>query len=371
MDNKNNQKYMLNAIKLAENGLGWSSPNPAVGCILVKNNQIIAEGWTQPFGKAHAEAAAVEKAGEDARGATAYVTLMPCAHHGKTPPCTDAIIKSGIKRVVVAIDDPNPTSLNGKEVLEKNDIKVSVGICAEEAAEGLAGFLKHTKTGSPLISLKYAMTLDGKIATKTGSSSWISCEESRADVQYLRSKSDAVMVGSGTVKADNPRLNVRDNEKWQPSRVIIDSTAGIPLESKLFSEPGGKIVVVTTEKADNSKIKDLESNGAEIMVCSSDSNNKVNLSDAVKKLGEKGITSILCESGGKLSGTLFDNNLIDEVTCYLCPKICGGSEAHSPVAGRGIELMDNAVELNNLNHTFIGSDIKVTGRLGTWKWLKV
>ncbi len=179
MNESIDNKYMEEAIKIARKGCGWASPNPAVGCVIVnpETKKIIASGHTEPFGGAHAEVVALNRAGDNAGNATAYVTLMPCAHTGKTPPCTDAIIKSGIKRVVVALDDPNPTSMNGKEILEQNGIEVTLGVCKEKAKDDLAGFIKLTKTGKPLITLKYAMTIDGKIATKIGSSSWISNEK--------------------------------------------------------------------------------------------------------------------------------------------------------------------------------------------------
>lgn len=369
MNTDSDKQFMLKAITAGKKGLGWASPNPAVGAVIVKGDKIVSEGFTQPFGKAHAEAFAIEKASGSASGATLYVTLMPCAHHGKTPPCTEAIIKSGIKKVFVAVDDPNPTSLNGKEILEKAGVEVITGLCEGEVKEGLAAFFKYIKTGLPLVRLKYAMTLDGKIATRTGSSSWISNEESRADVQLLRSQSDAIMVGSGTVLSDNPRLNVRDKSKWQPKRIIIDSECKTPLESKIFTEPGGEVLIVTTEHAEKDKIQKLEAKGAKILPCGACENKKVDLQAALSLLAKKGITSILCESGGTLSGALFDKGLIDEVICYICPKICGGKEAHTPVAGSGLEDMESALNLTNIRQEMFDSDIKITGRLGNWDWL--
>jgi diaminohydroxyphosphoribosylaminopyrimidine deaminase/5-amino-6-(5-phosphoribosylamino)uracil reductase len=358
------RKYMLRAIELSKKAMGHCSPNPAVGCVIVNNNTIVGEGYTQKYGGLHAEPTAINAATGNTANATAYVTLMPCAHHGKTPPCTDAIINAGISRIVVATDDPDPASKNGADVLRQAGLLVETGLCEEEALKTIAGFVKYIKTGMPRINYKYAMTLDGKLATKTKNSSWISCEKSRGDVQFLRRQADCILVGSGTAIEDNPRLNVRTAEKevWQPYRAIIDSKCSTPEDSKIFSERGGKVIIVTTNLAPAGRMKTLSSAGAEIIEIPA-KNEKVNLKDAIKRLGDKGIRNILCEGGSGLAGALFDSNLIDCVTVYISPKICGGTGALSPVGGLGIEDMSDAVQLENFNFEKSGIDIKVTANI--------
>jgi diaminohydroxyphosphoribosylaminopyrimidine deaminase/5-amino-6-(5-phosphoribosylamino)uracil reductase len=358
------RQYMLRAIELSKMAMGYCSPNPAVGCVIVNNNTIVGEGYTQKYGGLHAEPVALNAASGNTVNATAYVTLMPCAHQGKTPPCTDAIINAGISRVVIATDDPNPTSKNGADILRQAGLLVEIGLCEEEALETIAGFVKYIKTGMPRINYKYAMTLDGKLATKTKNSSWISCEKSREDVQRLRMQADCIMVGSGTAIEDNPRLNVRTNNSkaWQPYRVIIDSKCNTPEDSKIFYEHGGKIIIITTNLASEDKREKLSAAGAEIIKVPV-KKKMVDLKEAITKLCDKGIRNILCEGGSGLAGSLFDNNLIDCLTVYISPKICGGVSALSPIGGLGIENMLNAVQLEDFNFEKSGIDIKVTANI--------
>ncbi|MBN1257937.1 MAG: bifunctional diaminohydroxyphosphoribosylaminopyrimidine deaminase/5-amino-6-(5-phosphoribosylamino)uracil reductase RibD [Planctomycetes bacterium] len=363
-------QHMRRAIALSRNALGFASPNPAVGCVVVKANEIIGQGCTQAFGGPHAEAVALKDVGEAARGATLYVSLMPCAHHGKTPPCTDAIISAGIARVVVALDDPDPVSGKGKEVLEKAGVKVEIGLLAEEALEVLAGFIKFVKTGIPLLRLKYAMTLDGKLATRTGSSEWISSEESRAEVQVLRCESDALMVGAGTVQADNPLLTVRDSKQWQPARVIVDSKCSTSPEAKIFQEGKGKVIVLVTDSAPEASCRAWEEQGAEIILLPED-NGGVDLPEALRALGAIGIRNILCEGGSRLAGSLFDAGLIDEVITYVAPKLCGGAEALTPIGGEGIPKMPDARKLTHVTMDTIGGDLRIRGRVGEWEWAEI
>ncbi|MFW5858282.1 MAG: bifunctional diaminohydroxyphosphoribosylaminopyrimidine deaminase/5-amino-6-(5-phosphoribosylamino)uracil reductase RibD, partial [Planctomycetota bacterium] len=268
--------HMRRAIALSRKALGWASPNPAVGCVLVREGTGVGEGWTAPYGGPHAEVAALAAAREAARGATAYVTLAPCAHHGKTPPCTAALLAAGVARVVVAVDDPDPVSRDGVAVLRQAGVSVDLGCCDAEALDVLGGFVKTIATGLPLVRLKYAMTLDGRIASRTGHSRWVSGAEARAEVHRFRAESDAVLVGVGTVLADDPRLTARDAEgaldpasgqTWQPRRVVLDSHGRTPASACVFDCPGGEAVVVTTERIPDDRWAALASCGATILPC--------------------------------------------------------------------------------------------------------
>jgi diaminohydroxyphosphoribosylaminopyrimidine deaminase/5-amino-6-(5-phosphoribosylamino)uracil reductase len=357
-------EFMSRAIKLAERGLGLVSPNPPVGCVIVRDGKIIGEGWHREYGFAHAEPNALDSAG-DARGATAYVTLMPCNHTGKTPPCTEALIAAGIGRVVVAVDDPNPASGDGKVRLEQAGIPVEVGCMGREAAYVMAGFLKHARTGLPLVRLKYAMTMDGKTATRTGDSCWISCEQSREEVQRMRSMHDAVIVGSGTAVRDDPRLNVRDQNLPQPLRVIVDSSARIPPESKIFSVPGGRIIIITTADAPSDALARLESAGAEILQTESLSGH-VNLLEALTMLAGMGVRTALCESGSTLSGALLKKNLVDEIHVFIAPKILGDNAAPGGANGFSTMEMKDSLELTDMQSSRCGTDAHLIAKVGDW-----
>ncbi len=359
--------HMARAIELAHSARGPASPNPAVGCVLVRDGRAVAEAATEPYGGAHAEAAALRRAGEAAQGATAYVSLMPCAHRGKTPPCAQALAAAGVSRVVAAVADPHPVSLDGAAVLRAAGVDVDVGCLEARALEAVAGYVKHLRTGLPLVRLKYAMTLDGKLATRTGHSAWISGPAARAEVQDLRAHHDAVLVGVGTVLADDPRLNVRDAQRWQPRRVIADSSCRTPTRARLFAEPGGPVVVLATGRALASRRAALRAAGAEL-VCVSHGP-RLDLRKAFAALGDLGVREVLCEGGAQLAGALFDAGLVDEVIAYVAPKLVGGAHAPPPVAGRGVAAMSEALDLWNVRVRRVAEDVCVRGRVGDWAWL--
>jgi diaminohydroxyphosphoribosylaminopyrimidine deaminase/5-amino-6-(5-phosphoribosylamino)uracil reductase len=355
---------MGEALDLARRALGAASPNPAVGCVITSaEGAVVGRGYTQPFGGLHAEPTALTEAGKQAQRGTAYVTLMPCDHHGKTPPCTEALIAAGVKRVVVAVDDPNPESLSGKERLEAAGIHVEVGLRREEACEIMAGFLKHVRTGFPYLRLKYAMTLDGRIATRTGSSQWISGDQSREHVQTLRQESDAVLVGSGTALSDDPRLNVRDASAWQPHRVVIDSQCRLSPAARLFHSHGGPVVVLTSNRAPAENRAALQAAGATLIELAPSEEGRIELDTALKRLGEIGLRTLLCEGGAGLAGALLDHQLIDEVVVYIAPKLIGGAEALSPIGGIGVAKMAAALPLEEMSLQHFGEDLCLRGRL--------
>ena len=358
-----NKKFMLEAVKLARKGKGWVSPNPPVGCVIVADGKIVGRGWHEKYGGDHAEVNALREAGVRARGADAYVTLMPCNHFGKTPPCTRALIAAGINRVFVAVDDPDEISGDGKEYLRNSGVEVQVGCAAKEAEKEMAGFLKFIKEGIPHITLKYAMTFDGKIATSTGSSKWISAEESRQLVQEFRAQSDAVMVGSGTMLADDPRLNVRTSNAPQPFRVIVDSGLQTPFDAQVFHTPGSKVILLTSENVGRDRILQFEKAGAEIITVAEADSGYIDLRDGLKLLGENfGVRDILCEGGGKLAGVLFRLGLVDRVIGFIAPKILGGSGI-SPTEGGSVISMAEALKLNDFECHMLGSDIVCSGRV--------
>ena len=312
-------EFMAMALSASRRALGWSSPNPAVGCVIVRDGLVLGTGHTQPWGGLHAEPTALADCrtrGHDPRGGTAYVTLMPCAHHGKTPPCTDALCAAGIARVVVSMDDPHPVSGEGADILRAAGVLVDIGCMEHEARRIMAGFIKHVHGALPLVRLKYAMTLDGKIATRTGHSQWITGPEARADVQRLRAESDAVMVGSTTARLDNPRLNVRIPDAFQPRRVVVDSTCAFlgesdPRHRALFSgEAGGTVTVITTPATPAPKLGWLTAAGADIIMAPGPDGH-TDLADGLRQLGVRGVRTILCEGGAGLAAALLEANLVD------------------------------------------------------------
>ena len=357
-------KYMQQAITLAANGLGWVSPNPPVGCVIVQDDgRVVGEGWHQRYGEAHAEVNALTQAGSSAAGATAYVTLMPCNHYGKTPPCTQALIKAGIRRVVVAVDDPDPVSGEGLATLKEAGVKVEVGLLGEKALKVMHGFVKYLRSGLPHITLKYAMTLDGCIATAEGDSKWISSVESRDLVQQLRSESDAVLVGSRTMLQDNPRLNVRDHTRSQPFRVIVDSNLLTSPNSCIFSTSGGKVILLTGTDAAAERVTLLQRAGAEVIKIPR-CDGYLDLRVGLQQLAEVfGVRSILCEGGGGLAGVLLREGLVDRVITFIAPKILGGNGI-PPTRGETPELMSEAIQLEDFESMPLSGDVVCSG------WIK-
>ncbi|MGD9677702.1 MAG: bifunctional diaminohydroxyphosphoribosylaminopyrimidine deaminase/5-amino-6-(5-phosphoribosylamino)uracil reductase RibD [Vulcanibacillus sp.] len=353
--------YMHLAIELAKKTKGQTSPNPVVGAVVVNNGRIVGLGTHLKAGEAHAEIHALNMAGDFAENSTLYVTLEPCSHYGKTPPCVERIIKDKVKRVVIAMSDPNPlVSGNGVRLLEKAGIEVLVGIYEEEAKLLNEDFCKHIITGLPFITVKTAMTLDGKIASHSGSSKWITGEESRNYVQQLRHESDAIMVGIGTVLADNPQLTVRPKEKGlSPIRVIIDTYLKVPMDVKVITDNESPTIIFTTKNASIEKIRQLEKQNIRVIIVRGDIN--VSLIDVFRELGDMGITSVLVEGGAILIGSLFDEKLIDKYICFIAPKLVGGALSPSSISGKGIAEMNEAIKLSNISITRYADDICLTG----------
>lgn len=358
--------YMEQALSLARLALGQVSPNPAVGAVIVKNGNIVGRGFTQPPGSWHAEIMALRQARDRARDGTMYVTLEPCCHYGRTPPCTKAVIASGIGEVHLATIDPNPiVSGKGKTELERYGIKTFAGEHESQAKEIIEAYSKHITTGIPFVAAKFAMSLDGKIATKSGDSKWITDEESRRYAHDLRSTTDAVMAGANTIIADDPQLTVRccggrgGAAKKQPLRVIVDGRGRVPPSARIFREPGE--TVLATSKGLDSKIKQaLAAAGAELMELPA-GENTVDLRELLRILGQRGITSVLVEGGGILLGSLFDAGLVDKVIAFIAPVIIGGNEAKAAVAGGGVDKIINACRLERVQVEQIGAAIMVTG----------
>ncbi len=363
------QFYMQRALELAIQAQGRTNPNPMVGAVIVKNNQIIGEGYHHQAGTPHAEVHALQAAGDQAAGATLYVTLEPCSHFGKTPPCADAVIKAGIKRVVIATSDPNPqVAGQGIVRLREAGIEVELGVLEEPAIRLNEVFFKYIQTGLPFVALKTAMTLDGKIAAQSGDSRWITGEDARHYVHELRNIYDAIMVGIGTVLKDDPLLNTRlDREDTRdPLRVIIDSNLDLPLDSKIATTSQEQCTLIfCSSNVDNQKRQQLEALGAEII--SLDIKDEIiPLEQVLVILGQMNICSLLVEGGGEINAYLLQNQLLDKVYWFIAPKIIGGRQAPSPIGGQGVEFMRDARELKSLEIQKFARDLLLTGYFKEW-----
>lgn len=362
---KEDIEYMNRAIELAVKGKGWVNPNPLVGALIVKEDRVIGEGWHERYGGLHAERNAFAHCEEDPAGATLYVTLEPCCHYGKTPPCTEAIIEHKIARVVVGLTDPNPlVAGKGIELLRKAGIEVIAGVEKEKIQEQNRIFLKYITTRKPWLVLKTAMTLDGKIAAYTGDSRWVTGENARRKVQDMRRTYMGIMVGIGTVLADDPLLNCRlEGDVRQPVRIIVDSRARLELSSQLVGTAKQyRTIVAHTLQAEENKLKTLQQHGVETWLCK-ELNGRVNLNDLVGKLGEAGLDSILLEGGGTLNETFLRAGLVDEIYAFVAPKIIGGTAAKTPVEGQGIAKMADAIQLKEICCEKIGEDVLLRGKL--------
>jgi len=359
---------MLEALALARLALGNVSPNPAVGAVIVKDGQVISQGYTQPPGKEHAEIVALKQAGNKAQGASLYVTLEPCCHFGRTPPCTRAIIKAGIKEVVAAMTDPNPVVAGkGFRELEEAGISVTVGTGKEEATEINEAYIKHTVTGLPFVTAKFAMSLDGKIAAAGGDSKWISSASSRAYSHILRHHHDAIMAGINTVLKDNPHLTVRcgagrgGTPHQQPTRIIIDSYGRTPLDAQILHEAGDTIIAIGQDVSSDRKAS-LKNEGA-VLIELPAINGYVDLELLLEKLGKLQITSIMVEGGSSILGSMFDHHLVDKVVAFIAPIIIGGQEAKTPVGGIGVDKISWAPRLQNINIERFEDDVMIKGYL--------
>jgi diaminohydroxyphosphoribosylaminopyrimidine deaminase / 5-amino-6-(5-phosphoribosylamino)uracil reductase len=364
-------QWIARAQALARRAQGRVAPNPAVGAVLVRDGVVVGEGWTEPPGERHAEIVALDQAGPLARDATLYVTLEPCAHYGRTPPCTDALLAAGIARAVMCVRDPYP-EVNGRGIaqLAGGGVRVEVGLDAEVAVRINAGFFKRIHTGLPEVTAKFAMSLDGRIATHSGHSRWITGPESRREVHRLRDTHDAILVGLGTVLADDPLLTTRlpDEEAGaggphHPLRVVVDSLARTPGASAIL-RPGlpGRTLIATTEHTPFRAAKALQVAGAEVMVLPG-RDGRVDLEVLLRELGRRGINTVLAEGGSTLHGALFADGLVDQVVSFVAPLIIGGEGAPAPIGGDGVATVHEAPRLRHLEVRRFGQDVAIVGTL--------
>lgn len=367
------RELLERAVALAHNGVGHVHPNPVVGAVIARGGALLGEGWHASYGGAHAEVEAIAAcAGADLTGATIYVSLEPCCHEGKTPPCTDAILAAGIARIVVATDDPSAKA-NGRGLGILRDEGVEV--VALDAGDELAArarlanqaFRKHARTGRPWVLFKSAMTLDGKVATRTGDSQWISGESSRARAHRWRACVDGVAVGIGTALADDPQLTARvEAVAKQPARIVFDAEARLPLDSKLIAAaPDERLIVVTGRAAQRSATEALEMAGAEIVVATGQ-HEPARIHDALDQLGGLGLTSLLLEGGPHLAGAFFDAGEIDEVRLFLAPLLLGGRSGRDPLEGEGVEQIGDALRALTLDCEQVAEDLLISARLREW-----
>lgn len=352
------EKMMRLALRLARKGVGRTAPNPAVGCVIVKDGTIVGEGWHRKAGTPHAEIIALGQAGESARGADLYVTLEPCSHFGKTPPCADALIAAGIARVFTGMIDPNPqVSGKGLAKLRAANITVLNGLLEQECRELNLPFIKQLTTGLPYVTMKSALTLDGKTAALCGDSKWITSESSRRQVHRLRAGVDAVMTGSGTLLADDPELTVRMVKGRSPLRIVVDSSLQTPVNCRLMNEAKRTPVIIAAVRGDGEKIAALTARGAEVLLCS-EKGGGVDLHELLRRLGARGIQSILLEAGERLCSEMLRNNLIDRFLFFYAPKLLGG-DGKGLFAGPGAPLMGAALPLTIARVSKSGCDILV------------
>ena len=361
-------EHMRRALALAARARGRTSPNPLVGAVVVRGNEVVGEGHHQAAGEPHAEAHAINRAGAAARGGTLYVTLEPCAHYGRMPPCTEAIIQSGIAQVFAAHVDPNP-KVGGKGIrkLEKAGIHVHVGLCEPEARRLNEIFIKYIQTNRPFVILKSAMSLDGKIATGSGESQWISSEASRLRGHEIRDEVDAILVGVNTVIKDNPSLTTRllGRDGKDSVRIVVDSECRTPLNARVFNpDSDGYTLIATTKRASKERITLLEGVGTRVLVVE-ETGNRVCLSSLMQALGQRGITSVLIEGGAEVNASALEAGIVDKVMLFIAPKLIGGTNAPSPIGGEGIQRLTEAYELRDLTFKSIDRDLFVEGYLGT------
>lgn len=361
------RRYMARAIRLAHHGLYGTDPNPRVGCVIVKDDRIVGEGWHARAGEAHAEIMALQAAGPEAAGATVYVSLEPCSHHGRTPPCAEALIEAGVARVVAAMIDPNPkVAGTGLVMLEAAGIKTESGLLATEAAMLNPGFISRMTRGRPYVRIKLAISLDGRTAMASGESKWITGEHARRDVQRLRARSSAILTGVGTILADDPSLTVRDAcvigegvdeaDARQPLRIIIDSHLSTPAEARIFQKPGNNLIVTSSD--DNAAAEALIRAGAEVL-CVEGANGRIDLAALMSHLGALEINEVLVEAGSHTCGALLDAGLVDEIVVYMAPHIMGAN-ARGMFGLPHLGAMDERIGLDIRELRMVGADIRIT-----------
>lgn len=358
------EKYMRLAMQLAGNAIGRTSPNPLVGAVIVKDNRVVGCGWHRKAGTPHAEVHALNQAGELAQGADVYVTLEPCAHYGKTPPCAKALVEAKVKNVYGGLLDVNPkVAGKGFKILEDAGIHVEYGFLQDELRKQNEVFFKWIEHKKPFIVLKAAMTLDGKIATATGQSKWITNETSRAYGYKLRDIYDGIMVGINTVIEDNPMLTARVDGGKNPIRIVVDSSLKIDINANVVQDKSAKTIIATTDKANKDKILKLQAQDVDVIVVDKDKNDKVDIEKLLDILGQQNICSILVEGGATLSGSFVAKKLVDKVYFFIAPKIVGGKEAKTPVAGTGILNLQEALALKDIQIEKLEEDILIIGRV--------
>lgn len=356
------ETFLRRALTLAANGLQTVSPNPAVGALVVRDNQVIAEGWHIRAGEQHAETVALARAGEEARGAALYVNLEPCCHYGRTPPCCDAIIRAGIRRIVACTSDPNPkVNGGGFRALDAAGIELSFGFLVNEAERLNEVYFHFMRTRRPFVHVKAGMSLDGRIATSSGKSQWITSDESRRYAHRLRQRYDAILVGAKTLAVDNPRLDVRVEGGGVISRVVLDSRLSLDPGARIFqAEAGGAVIIATTADAPERKIREIRDLGADVIVCA-EKDGRVAIDDLLAKLGERTITGMMVEGGGETIAAFFAAGAVQKVTFVLAPLIIGGHASVPVVGGAEIDELAEAWRLKDLRSFSLGPDIAIEG----------
>jgi diaminohydroxyphosphoribosylaminopyrimidine deaminase/5-amino-6-(5-phosphoribosylamino)uracil reductase len=361
--NLEDEVFMEKALILARRGLGKTSPNPMVGALVVKEGKILGKGYHRRHGGAHAEVIALRNAKGDVKGASMYVTLEPCCHYGWTPPCVDALIGAGISQVVIGTPDPNP-NVNGKgiQILRDHGIRVKVGVLEEQCRELNEAYFKYIQTGIPFVTLKFAQSLDGRIATKTGHSQWISSPETLRLAHKLRAIHDAVLVGIGTALADDPSLTTRLVKGKNPQRILVDSRLRTPLTAKVLNgEEADKTIIVATEGANPKKAQKLENLGAEVLWAAKNRRGRVDISDLLEKVGRMGITSVLVEGGSQIITSLLKERLADKIVLVIAPKLIG--EGIEAVGNLEIRSLHEALRISQMKTRRLGEDIIIEGYL--------
>lgn len=357
--------YMRRALELAQRGAGWVNPNPQVGCVIVKDDRVIGEGWHTAYGRLHAEREALAACSEDPKGATAYVTLEPCCHHGKTPPCTEGLIEAGIARVVMGAPDPNPlVAGKGVEALRQAGIEVTEGVLVDECLAINEAWFHYIQTKRPHVTAKFACTLDGKIGLRPGETCWLTGEEARERTHEDRHKAAAIVVGIGTVIADDPMLTCRLGDPVkQPVRVVVDSQLRIPLDSQLVRTANASpVVVATTQSAPIAKMYSLRDAGVDVLILPSD-NGLVDLVELLDELGRRGVDSLILEGGPTLHAAFFRAGLINSVQAYLAPCVFGGQQTPGAIGSLGLDLAKQAPQLQFTKVTALGRDVLLEGEV--------
>ncbi|MBI2541147.1 bifunctional diaminohydroxyphosphoribosylaminopyrimidine deaminase/5-amino-6-(5-phosphoribosylamino)uracil reductase RibD [Candidatus Woesearchaeota archaeon] len=352
------KKYMDLAIKLAEKGRGLTSPNPMVGCIIVKRGRIVGKGWHKKAGTEHAEILAIQDAGKKAMNSTMYVNLEPCSHWGRTPPCTERIVEAGVREVIIGMQDPNPL-VDGFRELKFRGLKTKIGILENEAKKLNEAYIKYIRTKKPFVMIKVAMSADGRIATKTGDSKYITSKEARAYVHQLRTEVDAVMVGLNTVMRDNPELTPRLVKGKDPMKIVVDSSLKIPKNCNLMRNPA-KLIIAVTNKAQKNDIKKMQQKGVTIITAKSKAG-MVDLQDLAKQLGKHEIASVMIEGGSELNSSAIKADVVDKILIFTAPKIIGNGLG--AIGNLGIKTVDKAINLKNPVAKKIGNDILIEGSI--------